>query len=107
MPVMMPTAAAFSGGTPEAMATPIHKGRATRNTTTEARKSCLKDPKLPGVAPAGWVFSISVLSGKFPGNRRQPPLFPQMECIAVSLAGGGTGAGEIPVKGANCPCSGS
>jgi hypothetical protein len=36
----MPTVAAFSGGTPDAMAIPIHKGRATRNTTIDAKKSC-------------------------------------------------------------------
>ena len=35
IPVMMPAA----GGTPHAMATPMHKGKATRNTTTEASRS--------------------------------------------------------------------
>jgi len=39
MAVMRPTEAAFSMGTPEAMAIPMERGRATRNTTTEARIS--------------------------------------------------------------------
>lgn len=43
MPQMMPTAAAFSGGTPDAMAMPMHSGNATRKTTMEARKSCLNE----------------------------------------------------------------
>jgi hypothetical protein len=34
-PVINPSA----GGTPEAMAMPMHKGRATRKTTIDARKS--------------------------------------------------------------------
>ena len=65
---MMPTAAAFSAGTPEAMAMPMHKGSATRKTTTEDRKSCLNDPKKPGSAPAGLVISMSFLSEKFAGG---------------------------------------
>jgi hypothetical protein len=40
MPVIKPDA----GGAPDAMAIPMHKGKATRNTTTEARRSCAKVP---------------------------------------------------------------
>jgi hypothetical protein len=37
--VMIPTAAALSAGTPDAMAMPRHNGKATRKTTTDASKS--------------------------------------------------------------------
>jgi len=35
MPVMSPA----DGGIPDAMATPMHKGKATRNTTSDDKKS--------------------------------------------------------------------
>ncbi len=38
-PPMMPVIKPLAGGIPEAMAIPMHKGRATRNTTTEASSS--------------------------------------------------------------------
>jgi hypothetical protein len=44
IPVIMPIAAAFSGGAPEAMATPIHNGKATKNTTNDAKRSFFMDP---------------------------------------------------------------
>jgi hypothetical protein len=39
MAVKSPTEAAFSIGTPDAIATPIDKGNATKKTTKEASKS--------------------------------------------------------------------
>ena len=39
MPPMMPVIRPFSGGTPEAMAMPMHSGIATRKTTIDAVKS--------------------------------------------------------------------
>ncbi len=45
MPVMMPAV----GGSPEAMAIPMHSGSATRKTTTEASRSLPKtDDEPPG-----------------------------------------------------------
>jgi hypothetical protein len=38
-PPMMPVIKPLAGGMPEAMAMPMHRGRATRNTTTEAINS--------------------------------------------------------------------
>ena len=42
MPPMMPVIRPFSGGTPEAIAMPMHNGIATRNTTIDAVKSRTK-----------------------------------------------------------------
>ncbi|MNE83797.1 hypothetical protein D3C80_1806440 [compost metagenome] len=38
-PPMIPVIRPLAGGSPEAMAMPMHRGRATRNTTTEANSS--------------------------------------------------------------------
>ncbi|MNB98188.1 hypothetical protein D3C75_454330 [compost metagenome] len=38
-PPMMPVIRPLAGGSPEAIAMPMHRGRATRNTTTEASSS--------------------------------------------------------------------
>jgi hypothetical protein len=43
MAVTIPIGAAISIGIPDAMAIPIDKGRATRNTTSEANKSSFQD----------------------------------------------------------------
>jgi hypothetical protein len=39
----MPVSKPLLGGTPEAIAIPIHKGKATRNTTKDANKSLVKE----------------------------------------------------------------
>jgi hypothetical protein len=43
MPVTMPEPV----GAPDAMVTPMHKGRATKKTTIEANPSCLRPPNRP------------------------------------------------------------
>ena len=51
-PPMMPVIRPAATGAPDAIAIPMHNGRATRNTTIEAKKSFLKsnvlDPALGG-----------------------------------------------------------
>jgi hypothetical protein len=46
----------MAGGTPEAMAIPKHRGKATRNTTTDANRSCFMLSSLNGVDFMGCVL---------------------------------------------------
>jgi hypothetical protein len=60
MPVIRPTAAAFSAGTPEAIAMPMHSGSATRNTTTDANRSCFHAPGPRQSADFAFVFALII-----------------------------------------------
>ncbi|MNR24960.1 hypothetical protein D3C85_1420770 [compost metagenome] len=59
MPPMIPVIRPLAGGMPEAMAMPMHKGRATRNTTTEASNSRGK------AAFTCVLFTLSLLLSRF------------------------------------------
>jgi hypothetical protein len=58
--VTKPTEAAFSIGTPEAIAMPIESGSATRKTTTDAKTSCQTD-RASGAFNRSMSFSSSTL----------------------------------------------
>src|SRR5262249_36226125 len=86
-----------AGGTPQALAMPRHNGSATKNTTTDARKSFLKAPGLvssgrsdaPARLSVEEEFSIVAIPrlGGFHGPQRTPA---QASCETHGKAGGGS-----------------
>lgn len=58
MPPTIPVTSPAAGGSPEAIATPMQRGSATRNTTTEARASAPRQERQDGHVACVLVITV-------------------------------------------------